>query len=403
MRVIGRWSAATALSTVLAAAATASLTTSLPARASEQPAPPSPTVTVVAAEPDAVDAEAARRVAAMSDAQKAAVVVMGHIPTTDTATLRAYMESTGIGGFILMGANIPGTEADLRAITTALTVDGDLPPLIGIDEEGGDVRRLPWDDLPGADALKFEPPSATADAFGARGALVERAGIGVNFGIVADVEDSTSSFIYRRALGTTPDSSAEHVVAAVQGESPTALSTLKHFPGHGAPEGDSHATLPETGMSFDEWSTTHAVPFRAGIEAGAPVLMYGHLRYTTVDAAPASMSAQWHRIAREELGFTGVAITDDLGMLQASGEPQYADPVANAVAALAAGNDMVLGVMFSTPETASQITAGIIAALADGRLSAERLDEAATRVTALRLSLAGGALIGCADCTAASS
>lgn len=401
MRVIGRWSAATALSAVLAAAAAVSLTTSAAASTSEQPAPPSPSVTVVAAEPDAVDAEAARRVAAMSDAQKAAAVVMGHIPTTDTATLRAYMESTGIGGFILMGANIPGTEDDLRAITTALTVDADLPPLIGIDEEGGDVRRLPWDDLPGADVLKFEPPSATADAFGARGALVERAGIGVNFGIVADVEDSTSSFIYRRALGTTPDSSAEHVVAAVQGESPTALSTLKHFPGHGAPEGDSHATLPETGLSFDEWKATHAVPFRAGIEAGAPVLMYGHLRYTAVDAAPASMSAEWHRIAREDLGFTGVAITDDLGMLQASGEPQYADPVANAVAALAAGNDMVLGVMFSTPETASQITAGIVAAIADGRLSAERLDEAATRVTALRLSLAGGALIGCAECTAA--
>src|SRR5688572_16515483 len=87
------------------------------------------------------DAEAAARVAGMSTREKAASVVMGHVPTTDAATLAEYMGRTGIGGFILMGANIPATEAQLRQLTAALTVDGSLPPVIAIDQEGGDVSR----------------------------------------------------------------------------------------------------------------------------------------------------------------------------------------------------------------------------------------------------------------------
>jgi beta-N-acetylhexosaminidase len=230
---------------------------------------------------------------------------------------------------------------------------------------------------------------------------VRRAGIGVNFGIVADETDDPRSFIYRRVLGTTPDAAASSVAAAVRGEDDVVASTLKHFPGHGATEADSHATIPVTPLPYDQWRQTEAVPFAAGIAEDAPLLMFGHLAYTSVDAAPASLSAEWHRIAREELGFTGIAVTDDLGMLQASGDPRYADPSANAVAALAAGNDLVLTVVSSTPETAPRIVDAVVAAVASGALPAARLEEAATRVVALRLRLAaqGSGLLPCADCT----
>src|SRR5699024_3760776 len=148
------------------------------------------------------------------------------------------------------------------------------------------------------------------------------------------------------ALGTSPDASAERVAAAVAGEQGQAASTLKHFPGHGAAPGDSHAGIPSTGMTKADWAARDGSPFAAGIDAGAPLVMFGHLHCGDVDQAPASLYAEWHRILREALGFTGPAITDDLGMLQASGEAAYRDPVANAVAALRAGNDMVLAVMF---------------------------------------------------------
>ncbi|GAA1989634.1 glycoside hydrolase family 3 N-terminal domain-containing protein [Microbacterium pumilum] len=369
--------------------------------ASPEATTPEGTVKVVAADADATQAAASALVSAMSIREKAAAVVMGHIPTTDPAALQDYMATTGVGGFILMGANVPQSEAELRALTAALTRDGALPPLIAIDQEGGDVSRLPWDDFASSVTLKNEPADASRDAFAGRGALVMRAGVGVNFGIVADVTDDPGMFIYRRALGTTPDAGSSRVAAAVDGEGVDAFSTLKHFPGHGAAPGDSHSGIPSTGMSKDEWAATDALPFEAGIDQGAELLMFGHLVYSAVDTAPASLSAEWHRIARDELGFTGVSITDDLGMLQASGVPAYSDPVANAVSALAAGNDMVLSVMFSTPDSAPRIVDGIVAAVESGALPTERLDEAATRVTQLRLELAaeGRGLMPCTDCT----
>jgi beta-N-acetylhexosaminidase len=370
--------------------------------AGENPSPPESgeegSVRVIAAADHG--AEAAARVAGMSTREKAASVVMGHVPTTDAGALAEFMRTTGIGGFILMGANIPGTEAQLRDLTAAMTVDAALPPIIAIDQEGGDVSRLPWDGFPSAVTLKDRATAETRDAFEARGALLQRAGIGVNFGIVADVAADPSMFIHRRALGTTPGTSAERVEAAVDGEADAAMSTLKHFPGHGAVPGDSHLGIPSTTMSKAAWARDDAAPFRAGVAAGAEFLMFGHLSYTAVDPVPATLSAEWHRIAREELGFTGVTITDDLGMLQASGIPAYQDPVANAVASLAAGNDMVLTIAFSTPDTAPRIVDGILAAVEAGTLPEQRLEDAAVRVTTARLSLAaqGHGLLPCAEC-----
>ncbi|MGB4137008.1 MAG: glycoside hydrolase family 3 protein, partial [Microbacterium sp.] len=119
---------------------------SAPARTPEPLATPESTPTPT---PD----PAAEAVARMSTAQQAATVVMGHIPSTDPAELRAYMAG-GLGGFLLMGANIPATQEDLRALTAALVIDPAAPPLIAIDQEGGVVSRLPWDDLPAGEALQ---------------------------------------------------------------------------------------------------------------------------------------------------------------------------------------------------------------------------------------------------------
>ncbi|MDQ7877689.1 glycoside hydrolase family 3 N-terminal domain-containing protein [Microbacterium sp. QXD-8] len=372
-----------------------------PGPAVQPSASPSRTVSAApepSSTPEATPAEATVR--EMSLRERAASVVMGHIPTTDAAALHAYMASSGVGGFLLMGANIPGDEAALQTITAALTVDPARPPLIAVDQEGGDVSRLPWDGFPAPlDLQQADPPAAEA-AFAGRAALVRQAGILVNFGIVADVTADADSFIHRRVLGTTPDAASARVAAAVRGEEGSVFSTLKHFPGHGAAPGDSHTAIPSTALTLDQWRAADALPFQAGIDAGAELLMFGHLAYTAVDPTPASLSPEWHRIAREELGFDGVTITDDLGMLQGSGQPQYADPVANAVAALAAGNDMVLTVVYSTPDTAPRVVDGIVAAVESGALPAERLEEAATRVMELRLAVAeaGDGDLPCTTC-----
>lgn len=344
--------------------------------------------------------QAVRLVAEMSTAQQAASIVMGHISSTEPAALSAYMTDTGIGGFILMGPNVPDSEAELQAVTAALAVDQVAPPLIGIDQEGGYVSRISWDDFAASSTLKDAPAAATAAAFAARASLVARGGANVNFGIVADTTADRSSFIFGRSLGADPSGAAERVAAAVTAEEPFVASTLKHFPGHGATPGDSHQLIPSTDKSLEEWKKSDALPFIAGIDAGASLLMFGHLSYTSVDAVPASLSARWHEIARDDLGFEGVIVTDDLGMLQSTGLAEYADPVANAVAAVAAGGDLVLMIAHSTPDTAAQLTAGIAAAVDAGTVPAERLQEAAERVMTLRLELAASSAVWspCSGC-----
>lgn len=370
----GRRAGALALAVIAAGAVLGAPAYAAPVTRAGDPAPDGPTVRAI------------QLVAGMSTAQQAASVIMGHIPTTDTAALSAYM-AQGLGGFILMGANIPPTSAELQTITAALAADPSLPPLIAIDQEGGLVSRLGADAYPASTSLKSQPADATAIAFASRASLVAQAGITVNFGTVADVTADPGSFIFGRALGTDPQAAADRVAAATAAQEQFLASTLKHFPGHGAAPGDSHHAIPSTGESLEQWRAADAVPFAAGIDAGASVLMFGHLAYTAVDAAPASLSARWHEIARDELGFEGVIVTDDLGMLLSSGIPEYQDPAADAVAAIAAGNDLVLMVAGSTPDTAMQMAAGIVAAVDSGALPAERLADAATRVLALRLRL----------------
>jgi beta-N-acetylhexosaminidase len=347
---------------------------------------------------DAVE-RATELVQEMSVTERASTVVMGHVAGTDGTALRAYMES-GLGGFILMGANIPASEAELQSLTAALTVDPALPPLIAVDQEGGLVSRLHGDDFPASTVLKGLPVAETTAAFAGRGSLVARGGITVNFGTVADYTADPGTFIHGRGLGTDPTSAAERVAAATSAQEQFVASTLKHFPGHGAAPGDSHRAIPSTSMGLEEWRSSEAVPFAAGIDAGASLLMYGHLAYTSIDPLPASLSPVWHEIARDELGFEGVAVTDDLGMLLSSGDPAYADPIANGVAAIAAGNDLVLMIAGSDAATASAMAAGIAAAVDAGTLPAERLEEAAIRVVTLRVKLSGATAQWalCPDC-----
>lgn len=358
-------------------------------RPSAAPTPTSVPTTEVAA-PPSIEEYAAELVANASIRERVASITMGTQPGTSAEELGAFVSRTDIGGFILMGDNIPNDPAQLADLTTSLSgTNTDLPLLIAVDQEGGEVTRIPWDDHASAITLKTLEPDAAGEAFADRAKLLSDGGVNINFGIVADYSPDPSHFIYGRSLGTSPETASSRVTAAVTAESGSVLSTLKHFPGHGATSGDSHLSLPSTPMSYDEWSGSVAQPFISGIAAGAELLMYGHLTYTAVDAKPASLSAEWHRIAREDLGFDGVAVTDDLGMLLNSGEDARTDPVQNAIEALDAGNDLLLWIAGADEAGLTAMIDGVTNAVDTGRIADDRLTEAATRVTELRLSIGG--------------
>ncbi len=330
--------------------------------------------------------------AGMSLHDKVASLLVLHSPGTDKAVLQQFMTTYKPGGFILMGDNIPPSDAALSAITTELRGgDKQLPYLVATDQEGGTVRRLLGDTF-ASETLKDLPVEATTRAFSDRSAMVQSVGITLNFGIIADTTANPQSFIYDRVLGMSPLAAAERVAAAVDASKNKTLSTLKHFPGHGETIADSHSSIPTTGISYSDWQTRDEPPFKAGVAAGADMVMFGHLRYDTVDNLPASLSKKWHDILKNEVGFDGVTITDDMQMLQNSGETAYLDYLQNAVAALQAGNTMLLYVLGDGSTTVNidpnQLIDGIVSAVQSGKIDSKMIDQDAKRVLELRAKTA---------------
>lgn len=343
---------------------------------------------------DPLDSYVSARLDAMTLEQKIAGLLMIHVAGPNAGPIRAAIDATGVAGVIYMGDNVSSVE-QLAATTAALSADPGLPILTSIDQEGGVVRRLP-DNGPGASQLRALDPSASEQAFRDRSALVAAAGVAINFGIVADVTANRSSFIYSRTLGADAAAASPRVAAAVTGELGTVFSTLKHFPGHGSVAADSHTSVPTTGMGIDEWRATQAPPFQAGIDAGAEFVMLGHLRFSAIDSAPASLSPVWVGILRNELGFDGIIVTDDMVMLERSGEPAYADQATNAVASLAAGTTLLL---YVGPVDVGQVVATVAAAVREGRIPEASIDDAARRLLELRREMSGvvGPYVHCGD------
>jgi beta-N-acetylhexosaminidase len=326
------------------------------------------------------------RLSVMTLDEKIQSMLMMHVAGVDAASLGGFADANNLGGLILMGDNIPESPNDLAALTPAMSAELGLPILLGIDQEGGVVTRIYTDSAAGAEQLRTLAPEASREAFASRGALLESLGVSVNFGIVADVTGDPESFIYDRSLGSTPEDAAARVAEAVTGERGTVLSTLKHFPGHGVSPGDSHSSIPTTAISLADWRAGHEPPFAAGVDAGAEVVMFGHLQFDAVDAQPATLSPLWHQLLRDELGFDGIIITDDMTMLQNSGRPDLADPYQNAIRAVAAGNTMLLYV-------GDVDVAGVVGAVRDavlaGTIPESVVDDAAHRLLMARRTLSG--------------
>jgi len=326
------------------------------------------------------------RLSVMTLDEKIESMLMVHVPGLDVSALAAFASENHVGGLILMGDNVPDPAADLASMTSGMSAEPGLPLLLGIDQEGGIVRRIDTDTAASAEELRFLDPDASRDAFATRGALLQSLGVSINFGIVADVTGDPDSFIYERSLGSTAADAAARVAAAVEGERGTVLSTLKHFPGHGVSPGDSHSSIPTTQISLDEWRVDHEPPFAAGIDAGAEVVMFGHLQFDAVDPQPASLSPMWHDLLRTELGFEGLIITDDMSMLQNSGRDDLVDPYQNAVRAVAAGNTMLL---YVGPVDVPGVVAAVRDAVQAGTIDEALIDDAAWRILAARRVASG--------------
>ena len=290
------------------------------------------------------------------------------------------------GAAILFARNI-GSEPALRALIAELRALSDVPPLIAVDQEGGRVARI------GAPVARW--PAMMAFGALADPALCERAGlrlggelaglgISLDFAPVADLAlEPANTVIGTRAFGADPHAVAPLVCAFARGlERGGVAATLKHFPGHGATSTDSHVALPHVAAAAPLLRARDLVPFRDAIAAGAASLvMAAHVVVDALDPdRPASLSPRiLGELLRNELGFTGVICTDCLEMDAIAQGP---GTVAGAVAALAAGADLLL--VSHTLATARAAAEAIVAAVRSGSLPEARLRDAAARVHRLR-------------------
>ena len=285
-----------------------------------------------------------------------------------------------LGGVLLFGRDFKDrTYGEVRAATDALQAAAEIPLLIGADEEGGTVVRASSN--PNLRSEKFAAPQTVYAQSGLEGLAADAAekssfllglGVNVNLAPVADVAADSGSFIYGRTLGLDAEGTAEGMRAIVSAMSEAKIgSVLKHFPGYGD-NVDTHTGIALDERPYEDFVNGDFLPFRAGIEAGASSVLVSHNIVQCMDASlPASLSPEVHRVLREELGFESVILTDDLAM---DALKAYAEDGTVAVLAVMAGNDMLV-----TTDYRTQIPQ-VLAAVEDGTVSEETLDNAVVRV-----------------------
>lgn len=365
-------------------------------------------------------ARAAALVATLTDEDLVGQVLMPYIYGTDATSVSQASRSANqeyakvstpaemisryrLGGVILMSrqsddptaattstSNIQ-SPSQVRDLTTGLRAaagesPAKVPPLIGIDQEFGTVTRIRDGvvQLPSALALGAgHDASVTERAWNAAGEELAALGVNVDFAPDADVlGGAAGGVIGSRSFGSDPSAVGAQVAAAVKGLSSAGVAaTLKHFPGHGHTIADSHTDLPVLSQDLAAIETGDLPPFAAGMAAGAPLVMSGHLDVKAIDpGVPASFSSKiLIDLLRGKLRFGGVVVTDALNMAPA----KRWSPGDAAVKAIVAGNDLLL-----MPPNLAAAHAGLLAGVRSGALPKARLVEAVTRVLTLKFRLA---------------
>ena len=334
----------------------------------------------------------------MSDAEIAqltrdagTVLQMAFVGTTAPDWVLRALSEGALGGLVPFSRNLDSPEqiaalcAELRAANPEV--------LIALDEEGGDVTRLEvgqGSSYPGNLALgsadDVELTEAVARSIGRD---LTALGVNLDYGPCVDVNvNPDNPVVGTRSFGAESELVARHSAAYVRGlQSQGVIGCAKHFPGHGDTAHDSHLGLPL--IEYDETSEAlHLAPFRAAIEAGVGAIMTAHIRFPRHDAeAPATMShAILTGLLREELGYQGLIVTDGIDMGAISGHYGVAE---GTVRAIAAGCDAICwGGSRADESTYLYLRNALVWAVREGRLSSERLSEAAERSrTAARWSL----------------
>lgn len=333
-----------------------------------------------------IDEKVDQIVASMSQTEKLGQMVMIGIQGTKVDDDSLYMlNQYHMGGVILFDRNMESPE-QVKQLTSDLQAQSNekVPLFIGIDEEGGDVVRM---------AEKLTPPpsqkeiGATGDIEQAKTWAIKTAkslkdmGINVNFAPVADVGSND-----KRSYSTDTNTVIDFVRAATKGyQQENIIYSLKHFPGIGKGRVDSHVDSSSIDVTKGILMAEDIIPFKTIIDENEPndyFILVSHLKYPALDEEyPASLSSKiMTDLLRNELGYKGIIITDDMEM---GAVANHNDFRSIGVKAVKAGVDIVL--VCHEYQHQQEVYLGLLDAVNSGEISQERIDESVKRIIKVKL------------------
>ena len=333
-----------------------------------------------------IDEKVDKIVASMSKTEKIGQMVMIGIQGTKVDDNSLYMlHQFHMGGVILFDRNMESPE-QVKQLTSDLQAQSNekVPLFIGVDEEGGDVVRM---------AEKLTPPpsqkeiGATGDIEQAKTWAIKTAkslkdmGINVNFAPVADVGSND-----KRSYSTDTNTVIDFVRAATKGyQQENIIYSLKHFPGIGKGKVDSHVDSSSIDVTKEILMAEDIIPFKTIINENKPedyFILVSHLNYPALDEEyPASLSSKiMTDLLRNELGYKGIIITDDMEMGAVANHNDFKTVGVNAVKA---GADIVL--VCHEYQHEQDVYLGLLDAVDNGEISQQRIDESVKRIVKAKL------------------
>src|SRR5687767_13349078 len=308
---------------------------------------------------------------------------------------RELIEEIKPGGVIIFGRNVAGAQ-QLRDLLDGVRELLPIEPLVGIDQEGGLVDRLRkiFTPMPAARTIREHGDLAAARALGrVSGEVLRMLGFNMNFApvmsIMTDERDLLSNGLYSRSFGRSPGEVLGYTTVYMRGlQGAGLLGCLKHFPGIGAGEVDSHEEMPVVQLSHDDLIAQDLAPYIELFQRRDDrirCVMVSHGGFPNIDIKeevtggllePASLNYNIvTRLLREELGYKHLVVTDDLEM---GAIARHCDIEDEAVRAAKAGEDMLL--ICATPDKIRRGYQGLLQAANSGRLPEQRIRESLQRI-----------------------
>lgn len=327
-----------------------------------------------------------------------------------TKAYKKLLKKYDFGGLLMYANNMTDINQTVTMIREAQSASmksaNGIPMFICVDQEGGLVNRVSFGTTgSGNMALAATgDTSNTEEIAGILGEEISALGFNMDFAPVSDVNNNPdNSVIGTRSFSDDPNTVAENVVAFIDGLNKYNISTsVKHFPGHGNVGEDSHTKLPLSELTLDELKECELIPFEAGIEAGADMIMTAHIQYPNIDDTtyiskddgkevylPATLSKKiMTGLLRDEMGFDGIIISDSMQM---DAIATHFDETDAAVLAINAGVDLLIRPSdvyqddeINTFPDVNKYMKKLAARVKAGDITEERLDESVGRILRLK-------------------